>query len=224
MSSVISIGDVIRRGVELRPHEAIALAQSVVAVCTDDAYLAHSVGPPTIETVHIAADGAVRCPGVARPSAFEIGLFLQSLLSHRTAVRVPGGLQYTIARALMEVEAPPFESVSQLSQVLKRHEQGDRAIIISELFDRAAAAMRVGSASVERTDDSDPRVAGAPGADAPVRVDRRRRMPQATTLRRQLREADRELFLQRVPRPNVEVAPAKQSNFSPSSHVRSPSP
>ena len=66
----------------MQPHEAVALAQSVIATLADDLNVHAECGPPTIETVHIAADGTVSCPGCATPSVFEIGLFLDSMLPH----------------------------------------------------------------------------------------------------------------------------------------------
>ena len=93
MPTTYPIGHLIRRGVRLQPHEAVAIAQSVIAALTDDLNAHAESGPPTIETVCIAADGAVSCPGCATPSVFEVGLFLDSMLAHGSGNKVPGALQ-----------------------------------------------------------------------------------------------------------------------------------
>jgi hypothetical protein len=100
-------------------------------------------------------------------------MLLAEMLPHEGTVRVPGALRYTIARALSEVEAPPFASVVDLSAALSRHEQCDRVSVVRELYARAASK---------------------PPQRTATPVERRRRTPSATTLRRQLREADEELF------------------------------
>lgn len=83
-------------------------------------------GPPTLDNVEIGKDGAVVCPhcGVT-PAVSEIGALLDGMLPRSTFVRVPGGLRYTIARALNEVDAPPFDSIAALSDVLVRYDRGN---------------------------------------------------------------------------------------------------
>jgi hypothetical protein len=110
------------------------------------------------------------------PTASEIAIFLQTALSNTP--RVPGGLRYAIARALHEVDAPPFDTVDDFSLALARYERGSRPDVLRELarrvyIDRANAA-------VYR-----------------MTVDRRQTVPSATELRRMLREADRQMFERR---------------------------
>ena len=180
MPTTYPIGDLIRRGVPLQPHEAVALAQSVIATLADDANVHAECGPPTIETVHIAADGTVSCPGCATPSVFEIGLFLDSLLPRGSGIRVPGALQYMIARALGEVDAPRFASVAEVSQLLTRFEDGDSRTVVAGLFARASASPTTTTGQLP----------------AGMRERRRTTIP-ATELRRYLHDVDRELFLAR---------------------------
>ena len=180
MPTTYPIGNLIRRGVRLQPHEAVAIAQRVIAALTDDLNAHAASGPPTIETVYIAADGAVSCPGCATPSVFEIGLFLDSMLAHGCGIKVPGALQYLVARALGEVEAPRFASVAEVSQVLTRCEDGDSRTVVAGLFARASA-----SAST---------MTGHPTVGM---RERRRTTISATELRRYLHDVDRELFLAR---------------------------
>jgi hypothetical protein len=106
----------------------------------------------------------------------EVAFLLEELLSSGS-LRVPGGLRYTIARALLNVEAPPFESLEQFSLDLSRHERGDRA----EIVRRALARAR------------DRRVMAAT-----TFVERRRSRYSATALRRELREADLRLYQTRA--------------------------
>ena len=180
MPTTYPVGDLIRRGVQLQPHEAVALAQSVIAALRDDLNAHGESGPPTIETVHIGADGAVSCPGCATPSVFEIGLFLDSMLPHGRGIKVPGALQYLVARALGEVDAPRFASVDEVSQVLARYQDGDVRTVVAGLFARASASP-----------------ATAPGHPAAAMRERRRTTVSATELRRYLHDVDRELFLAR---------------------------
>ena len=72
-------------------------------------------------------DGSVVCRGCRdTPAVSELGHFLDALLPAGSP-RVPGAVRYTIARALLDVDAPPFESLDDFSRDLARHEQGDRA-------------------------------------------------------------------------------------------------
>jgi hypothetical protein len=92
------------------------------------------------------------------------------------SARVPGGLRYTIARALLDVDVPPFDSLEDFSETLTRYERGPRDQIVRRLLQRLDARRGLVPASA---------------AD-------RRRHPHATALRRALREADARLYLQKV--------------------------
>jgi Tol biopolymer transport system component len=105
----------------------------------------------------------------------ELGLLLNALLPHGVPARVPGALRYTIARAVRDALAPPFESVADFSAALSRHETGDRKTLLEGLYARSAA--------------------GQPVAAPPPFVERRRQRPPAAELRRQLRDADCERYL-----------------------------
>ena len=169
-----SIREVIDRGVALTPCEAVAVAQQLIASANIEVHRPPSPGPLSLDEVRLGADGSVACDqGTAPLRARAIGMLLAEMLPHEGAVRVPGALRYTIARALSEVEAPPFDSVADLSVALSRHAQCARVAVVRELYARAAAK---------------------PPQRAATAVDRRRRTPSAATLRRQLREADEELF------------------------------
>jgi hypothetical protein len=176
----ISIAELQRAGGALAAHEAVTIAQQLIHDrCAR--VPAPPFGLPSPDTVSIGADGAVVCHGCeVTPTAPEIALFLHAALSNTP--RVPGGLRYAIARALHEVDAPPFDTVDDFSLAVARYERGSRRDVLRELaarlyIDRANAA-------VYR-----------------MTVDRRQTLPSATELRRMLREADRQLFERRIAAP-----------------------
>jgi len=192
------------RAVELETYEAVAVAQQIIASANIDVQPT-TAGQLSLDNVHVAPDGSVACDGRSgAPGVAEIGTLLAEMLPDERTTRVPGALRYTIARALSKVEAPPFESVAALSAALTRHEQGDCVAVLRNLFARSASngpqpeppvvaphgarAAREAGASPQLLHQSKPPKQGA--AD----VDRRRRTPSASTLRRLLRETDEELF------------------------------
>lgn len=165
-----SLDELRRAGVVILPAEAVAIAQQLI----NDGRTGESAGeppsgPPTPANVLLGGDGSVECAGCDATWAVpEIAAFLQTLLPPGTP-GVAGGLRYTIARALLEVDAPPFDSLDEFSRALGRHEQGSRTDVIRGLL------ARVGS---------------------PRQADRRRSDPAVAVLRRQLREADERVYSQ----------------------------
>ena len=172
----ISIAELTAAGIQFEADEAVAIAQQLIERLRDP-HAGHDVeppyGPPSAETVCLKSDGTVVCRGCGTtPAVSEIGIFLQSLLRGGT-MRVPGGLRYTIARALLDVDVPPFDSLADFSRDLARHEHGDRAGIVRRLLARASCP---------------------PLALVVSATDRRTRHAPATDLRRALREADARLY------------------------------
>jgi hypothetical protein len=167
-------------GFLFEPDEAVAIAQQLITSVleSEPRHLEHAqppYGPPSADNVFLKPDGSVVCRGcLVSPAVSELGIFLEQLLPEGSP-RVPGGLRYTIARALLNVDAPPFDSLEQLSRDLSRHERGDRAEVIRRALGRAHA---------------DRAMAGVP------LVERRRNGGRVTTLRRELREADARLYQQ----------------------------
>src|ERR1700730_4040436 len=133
MITTVSIAELLEHGVTIHPHEAVAIAQAVAMPVGEDHRTARPpFGPPAPDNVHLARDGSVACvacDGV--PAVSEIAMFLQTMLA--PAVKVPGALRYTIARALLEVDAPPFDSLADFSRTLARFEQGDRRAAVRNL-------------------------------------------------------------------------------------------
>lgn len=125
----VSLGLLLKRGVRLEPHEAVAIAQAIAA----------ERGVPSADNVEVRSDGILTCiTHTIMPSVRELAEFLHRLLP--PGARVPAALQYAIARGRGEAEAPTFESVEAFSAVLERFEAGDRTHVIRGVLGRAARA------------------------------------------------------------------------------------
>ena len=176
------IADLIAAGVQFEPHEAVAIAQQLIGAASTSAGSppASPLCPPSPGNVHLHADGSVTCDGYqVRPAVFEIAILLQTLLPPG-GTQVPGALRYAIARGLLDVDAPPFDSIEEFSRGLERFERAERRAVVRALLARAQplpVVTGVDRARVVRASD-----------------DRRRNSPSATLLRRELREADRQLY------------------------------
>jgi hypothetical protein len=175
----MSITECRAAGITFEADEAVAIAQQLIASLRepragDEVHPPY--GPPSAGNVFLKEDGSVVCGGcVATPAVSEVGIFLDDLLPARS-LRVPGGLRYTIARALLNVDVPPFDSLEELSRDLSRHERGNRVAVVRRALARASTHHTI-----------------APMAF----VERRRTRASASALRRELREADVRLYLQR---------------------------
>jgi hypothetical protein len=180
MEPTITLAELIDGNVEIAVTDAVAIAQQLM--CRQDIYARAGApyGPPTLESIAVTADGGVEClHTAATPSVMEVALVLQTLIG-RSSERLPGGLRYAIGRALLEVEAPPFDSASDFSAALSRFESGDRRQRIAGVYSRARAAA---------VDNGQ-----MPEESHRPQVERRAHQPSAAELRRQLREADLRLY------------------------------
>jgi WD40-like Beta Propeller Repeat len=125
------LADLIAEGVRIEPHEAVAIAQLLIE---------SGAVAPSLENVEVTSDGAASCIGCdVTPAVFEIACLLQTLIPSGTP-RVPGPLRYAIARGLLDVDAPPFDSLDEFSQSLGRFERGDRRAVVRGLVGRRARA------------------------------------------------------------------------------------
>jgi len=170
-----SISELRRQGIALEAAEAVAIVQQLINAHDHADEVEPPFGPPSADNVFLKDDGSVACHGCgSMPAVSEVGRFLESLLA--SAGRVPGGLRYTIARALLDVDVPPFDSLTDLSRDLERHERGNRASVVRRLLARSREIVVVGG------------VAAA--------AERRRSRAAASTseLRRALREAEARLY------------------------------
>jgi hypothetical protein len=174
MHNGISLAELSRRQVAVFPHEAVAIAQKLINGACGGHDARAPYGPPSIDSVVISVDGDVLCRGTAAtPSVTEVAIFLQSMLEGR---RLPGALRYTLGRALLDVDAPPFDSVHDLSAALERFEDGDRDAAVAGLARRAVDRTVLARHDGGRTGD------------------RRRQGPGVATLRQELRLADLQLY------------------------------
>jgi hypothetical protein len=107
-----------------------------------------------------------------------VAIFLQGILPSMPSHMV-GSVRYLVARALLDVDAPPFDSLEDFSRALARHERGDRTEVVRRLLDRARSDIlaRSGEAAL---------------------VDRRRAVPGIAELRRELRERDERVYDQQL--------------------------
>jgi len=176
----ISIAECRAAGVVFEADEAVAIAQQLMKSLRDP----HNTdevqtpfGPPSAANVFLQEDGSVVCRGCRMtPAVSEIAIFLEEMLPEGST-RVPGGLRYTMARALLNVDVPPFDSLDEFSRDLARHERGNRSALVRRALARTSSA------------DHD---------IVPARVvDRRKSQVSATALRRELREADVRLYQRR---------------------------
>lgn len=170
-----SIADCRAVGIVFDAEEAVAIAQQLITSLREPWHadeIRAPYGPPSAQNVFLGSDGSVVCRNcTVTPAISEVGTFLEELLPG--SARIPGGLRYTIARALRNVDVPPFDSLDELSQDLSRHERGNRADLVRRALERADGHLET----------------------SPVPLfERRRSRSSATTLRRELREADVRLY------------------------------
>src|SRR5437773_5302905 len=134
------IAELLNHGVRLQSHEAVAIAQQLIHSISAPVRLRPPLGPPSISNVQLADEGFVACLGCeVTPSVFEIAVLLQTLLPARTG-HIPGGLRYAIARGLLEVDVPPFDSIGEFSRALERFERGDRRAAVRAALRRVIVA------------------------------------------------------------------------------------
>ena len=166
MTRQVAVEDLLQH-TTLQSAEAVAIVQQLIHASAP-ASLTEPFGPPTATTVFVCTDGSVTCTTCDAPLVVsELAALLDAMLPPGgSSPTVPGGLRYIVARARMEVDAPPFDSVFEFSQALARHERGDRSTVIQHALARV---------KTQGPDD---------------RLERRRTDPAVTQLRRQLRDAD----------------------------------
>jgi hypothetical protein len=121
------------RGVRLETHEAVALARELMA---------HPCGIPTPENIQLGTDGSASCIiSDGMPSVASVADLLLTLLPAGTP-NVPAPLRYAIARGLEAVEAPPFGSLGEFSNVLERFEKGASRDVLRGVLQRSVGPSR----------------------------------------------------------------------------------
>ena len=231
--ATLSVAELLAKGMAIQPGEAVAITQELTAhFASDPSPTPRACGALSMDTVKLARDGSVSYSGPDLTLGLaEAALFLHFMLG--SSVKVPGALRYTVARALREVDAPPFGSLADFSRTLARFEPSDRRAAVRALLERhgvtsagpptAAIAHARRGVPPEVTVHVPPRPRRWPASQEPPAHDRRCVPSQVTALRRQLREADQRLFEQQVASrkparivrmPALSVVPA-----SPASHT-----
>jgi hypothetical protein len=136
MSTAVSVGELLSHEIRLESHEAVAVALELMSGlerADERDHVVASTEPPTVDTVYLMPDASVRCdPCAGAPAVSDIGRFLNAMLPAEG--RVSGALRYTIARAVQEVDAPPFDSLHAFSSALERFEKGRRDEVIGALY------------------------------------------------------------------------------------------
>ena len=187
-----SVAELRTAGVTWDASDAVAITLQLIGALLDHDgadEVEPPYGPPSMDNVFLKEDGSVVCRGCrATPAVSEVGVFLDSLL-HEGSGRVPGGLRYTIARALLDVDAPPFDSLHDFARDLVRHEHGVRAVLVRGVLGRAGAP---------------------PVSTAASLIDRRRPYASASELRRALREAEQRWYEHRP-----QMTPARVIDLHP---------
>jgi hypothetical protein len=131
-----SLCELLDRGVVVQAHEAVAIVQQLINKGTSADGDELPPGPSSVTSIHLQSDGSLFTAGSdVAPSVFEAATLLKVMLP-AGAGQVPGALRYTIARGLLEVVAPPFESIGEFSRALERFERGDRRAVVAGLLNR----------------------------------------------------------------------------------------
>jgi hypothetical protein len=118
MAYAVSLADLRRAGIVFSADEIVAIADHLIHHLPADPPEG-PFGPLAADRVRIVSDGSLACLGSdATPSVAELAILLQDLLGG--SPRVPGGLRYAIARALHEVDAPPFDTLDEFWSALAR--------------------------------------------------------------------------------------------------------
>ncbi len=173
-SARTSIAEVLGCGIALTASEAVAIARAALACdLTRAAGSEAPSGRPLPDTIFVEADGSIVGRHAAPPSISDVALLLRTLLPAGSP-GVPGGLRYAIARALGEVDAPPFDSLEDFSIILSRFQTVDGPQVAQGMLARIEAGE---NRNARRTADR-----------------RRPNGATVTNLRRALREADSQLY------------------------------
>src|SRR5689334_10611613 len=124
----MSLADLQRAGLTLTADEAVAIVLALIHH-EDGRRPQPPFGPPSLSNVRLRGDGSVECRACElTPGVCEVAILLQAMVAR--AAHVPGGLRYAIARALHEVDAPPFDSIGDFAATLARYAPADRAGVI----------------------------------------------------------------------------------------------
>jgi hypothetical protein len=174
-AATISVAELVSSGITLTAEEAVTIARATLEYRREDVLLSPQREPLRPENVHLGPGGEIICPDGSVPDVADVARLLRWLLPAGTP-NVPGALRYTIARALLEVDAPPFPSPEAFSEALSRFQHDQDSQVLERVAERTAS-----------------------GELTALRGSTERRRPRSTTvsnLRHALRDADARLFEQ----------------------------
>jgi hypothetical protein len=118
MAYAVSLTDLRRAGLVFSADEIVAIADHLIHHSPGDPPQG-PFGPLAADRVRVSSDGSLLCLGCdATPTVAELAILLQDLMEGTP--RVPGGLRYALARALHEVDAPPFDTLDEFWSALAR--------------------------------------------------------------------------------------------------------
>jgi hypothetical protein len=207
MKTSTSIAELLNGGLRFEADEAVAIAQQLIdrlRHANDAGDVQPPYGPPAPANVFLNADGSIRCVGCdTPPTVSEVAIFLDVLLPAGSP-RVPGGLRYAIARGMLDVDVPPFDSLDDFAGALARYEQGARDAAVRAVLARGDGLCT----ALVRPPAFDRRVARATTAD----------------LRRELRNADARLYQQQIARATAMMSASSIATALPVPPQRSRTP
>ncbi len=131
----ISLADLASAGVSLQPHQAAALISAVLESVKSGALS----GIPTASALRFSKDGSIAAAGDVEPgfSAERAGRLLNAMLpalDAPAAIRAPGALRIVVARALRTLDLPPYESIDDLLNALRRFTPDDVGTTIASVY------------------------------------------------------------------------------------------
>ena len=213
--SRISFADLVATRVPLTSAEAVGLtlaAADALAECgggalpADDALLLSSTGHVSLTNVSIATEPYDTVQTTAALASLARRLLrLDDPDAGDRRQRVPGGLLVVLARSLRQIDLEPLPP-GEFREALDRFGSPDAAVLAAVFW--RAARMRMPAA---RAAAITPLELDAPGRPDAAARDRRHNVPNASELRRYLREMERDLYearsAARVPAPAAPAPP-----------------
>jgi protein TonB len=142
MSNVLTLAEIIRRGVSLDWPEGVALIRSVIERMTTMPGQAPAI--PELYHIELGDTGRVEVTGgqTADEPVRRMGQLLQATLGH---AEPPVQLRLVISQAT--APSPQFSSIREFDEVLGYYERPGREGVLKALYERAAAAPPVAASA-----------------------------------------------------------------------------
>jgi len=136
-----SLADLSACGVRLRPDEAVAITSQAIAL----GLRLDPPGVPTVAALRLTTRGTVELelqePLAPGDDVGQAARLLDALLPgfDDTAIRVPGALRLAVARALRTLDLPPYASINDFLEAIRRFAPADAHEALSSIAARAKA-------------------------------------------------------------------------------------